>query len=326
MIALRYRLKHGADEGRGAERSPSKGSSSPPARSSSPRLPISRAVRAAVEELGLTAAAMLASAPSVPMHEADVPRVAIYTSWSGTQEIGWVRFTFDKFGIPFDLIYKERVKKGNLRGDYDVIVMPTQNVGRAAVFAPPAARPVSYVKSDKYKFLGMYGSSEDITGGFGAEGVDAFQQFLNAGGTLITMGNAVRFPAELGMARTVDASAETSANFYAPRPIVNAEVLRLDHPVFYGYTERIMPIKYLGGPLLSVGEPDRGERPRALRRGRRRGPERPDARRRRNPRPSVRRRLRRAAILAKAGWCCSRTTRSTAGRTTASSTWCSTPS
>ena len=108
--------------------------------------------------------------------------MAIYTSWSGTQEIGWVRFTFDKYGIPFDLIYKERVKKGNLRGDYDVIVMPTQNAGRAAVFAPPAARPVSYMKSDKYKFLGMYGASEDITGGFGAEGVDAFQQFLNTAG------------------------------------------------------------------------------------------------------------------------------------------------
>ena len=49
------------------------------------------------------------------MHDADLPRVAIYSSWNGTQEIGWVRFTFDKFGIPFDLIYKERVKKGNLR-------------------------------------------------------------------------------------------------------------------------------------------------------------------------------------------------------------------
>jgi len=215
------------------------------------------AVRAAVEEFGLTAAA-LGSAPSVATHDADAPRVAMFTSWSGTQEIGWVRFTFDKFGIPFDLIYKERVKKGNLRADYDVIVMPTQNLGRTAVFQPPAARPVSYVKSDKYKFLGMYGSSEDITGGFGAEGVDAFQQFLNAGGTLITMGTAVRFPTELGLARTVDASATTSANFYAPRPIVNAEVLRLDHPVFYGYTERIMPIKYLGGPLLTVGDADRG--------------------------------------------------------------------
>ncbi len=26
--------------------------------------------------------------------------------------------------------------------------------------------------------------------------------------------------------------------------------------MFYGYTDKIMPIKYLGGPLMSVGAPD----------------------------------------------------------------------
>jgi hypothetical protein len=70
------------------------------------------------------------------------------------------------------------------------------------------------------------------------------------------MGNAVRFPTELGFARTVDASGTTSSDFYAPRPLVNAEVLKLDHPVFYGYTDKIMPIKYVGGPLMSVGAAD----------------------------------------------------------------------
>ena len=212
-------------------------------------------VRTAVEQLGLTAAA-LSTLPTVAMHDADVPRIAMYSSWTGTQEIGWVRFTFDKFGIPYDLIYKERVKKGNLRNDYDVIVMPTQQANRQAIYQAPAARPVPYVKTEKYKFLGMYGESADITGGMGGEGVDAFAKFLDAGGTLITMGNAVRFPTELGLARTVDASGATSNDFYAPRPIVNAEVLKLDHPVFYGYKDKIMPIKYLGGPLLSVGAPD----------------------------------------------------------------------
>jgi 8-oxo-dGTP pyrophosphatase MutT (NUDIX family) len=215
------------------------------------------AVRAAVEEFGLTAAAF-SSAPSVPMHDADVPRVAIYSSWDrSTQETGWVRFTFDKFGIPHDLIFKERVRKGNLKNDYDVIVMPTQNLTRASVFAAPAARPVSYTKSDKYKFLGMYGETDDMTGGMGAEGVEAFQRFLDAGGTLVTMGNATRFPTELGMGRSVDASGSTTNDFYAPRPIVEAEVLRLDHPVFYGYVDKVMPIKYLAGPLMTVGAPDR---------------------------------------------------------------------
>jgi hypothetical protein len=214
-------------------------------------------VKAAVEKFGLTGAA-LSAAPTVPTHDADVPRIAIYSSWSNTQEIGWYRLTFDRFGIPYDLIYKERLKKGNLRAEYDVIVMPTQPATRAVVFAAPAARPVTYMKSDKYKFLGMYGESLDITGGMGGEGVDAFAKFLESGGTLICTGDAVRFPTEMGFARTVDASASTSSNFYAPRPLINAEIVKTDSPVFYGYSERIIPVKYLGGPLMSVAAPDQG--------------------------------------------------------------------
>jgi hypothetical protein len=215
------------------------------------------AVRAAVAEFGLTAAA-LSAVPAVESHDADAPRIAMFTSWNGTQEIGWVRFTFDKFAIPYDLIYKEQLKKGDLRANYDVLLLPTQNLNRQAVFQPPAAKPVPYMKGTKYRFLGMYGESPDITGGIGGEGVDAVARFLEAGGTVIAMGNAVRFPTEMGFARTVDASGATSAQFYAPRPLVNAEILRQDHPVFYGYSERLMPIKYLGGPLMSVGSPDQG--------------------------------------------------------------------
>ena len=214
------------------------------------------AVRSAAIQFGLTGVA-LSSVPAVPMHDADLPRVAIYSSWNSTQEIGWVRFTFDKFGIPFDLVYKERARKGNLRADYDVIVMPTQPLTRQSIFQPPAPRPVPYMKDPKYKFLGMYGESPDITGGMGGEAVDAFAKFLDAGGTLIAMGNAVRFPADLGLARTVDASASASGNFYAPRPLVSAEILRLDHPVFFGYKDKMLPIKYQAQPLMTVGEPDR---------------------------------------------------------------------
>jgi hypothetical protein len=168
-----------------------------------------------------------------------------------------VRFTFDKFGIPYELIYKERVREGDLRNDFDVIVLPTQNLNRQAVFQAPAAKPVRYMKDPRYKFLGMYGESPDITGGIGGEGVEAFARFLDAGGTLIAMGNAVRLPADLGMARTVDASASTSAQFYAPRPLVQAEILRPDHPVFYGYADKLIPIKFIQGqPLMSVPEAD----------------------------------------------------------------------
>jgi hypothetical protein len=211
------------------------------------------AVRAAVEKFGLTAAT-LSSIPTVATNDADVPRVAIYSQWSGTQELGWYRHAFDQFGIPFDLIYKERVMKGNLKADYDVIVMAYQNINRAAALQPAGARPVPYMKTDKYKFLGMYGESPDITGGFGQAGVDAFAAFLEGGGTLIAAHNAVRFPIEFGFARTVDTEQVTGLT--AQRPLVQAEISKTDHPVFYGYGNKNFAVKYVNGPFLRVGVAD----------------------------------------------------------------------
>ena len=214
------------------------------------------AARSAVDQYGLTAFA-LSAVPTVPMHDADPPRVAIYSQWSGTQELGWYRHAFDKFGIPFDLIYKERVKKGNLKGDYDVILMAAQNVSRAQVMTPAAARPQPYMKGGKYQFLGMYGETMDTSGGFGQEGIDAFKAFLEAGGTLITTDSAVRFPIEMGFARTVDTEAVPGIN--AQKPLVQAEIVQTDHPSFYGYADRIFPIKYATQQtFFRVGTADQG--------------------------------------------------------------------
>src|SRR5262249_6145569 len=46
--------------------------------------------------------------------------------------------------------------------------------------------------------------------------------------------------------------------FYAPGPIIEAEILRPEHPIFYGYDKRTIPVRYASGPLLSlqaVGNP-----------------------------------------------------------------------
>ena len=203
------------------------------------------AAKASAEELGLTAAALTAL-PQVAMHDSPTPRVAIYSEWTRTSDLGWYRLTFDNFGIPYDLIYKEQVKKGDLRAKYDIILMAVQNITRQTALQAPAARPQPYQKSDKYTFLGVYGETPDMSGGMGQDGVDEFAKFLEAGGTLIAAGAAVRFPIEFGWAHTIDAEAITGVT--AQRPIVQAEVGRPDHPVFYGYTDKIMPISTWADP------------------------------------------------------------------------------
>ncbi len=82
----------------------------------------------------------------------------------------------------------------------------------------------------------MYGESDDITGGMGLEGVVELDKFVKSGGVLVTLGTASFFPAEFGITTTVDAG-RTSPQFYAPGPIVEAEITQPANPIFYGYHE-----------------------------------------------------------------------------------------
>ena len=199
------------------------------------------AAKALVDSLGLTGAA-LSTVPMVATHDADAPRIAIYSQWNGTQELGWYRHAFDQFGIPYDLIYKERVMQGNLEADYDVIVMASQTINRENVLADPADVPQPYRQTERFRFLGMYGETEDMTGGFGEAGVRAFEQFLQAGRTLIAAHNAVRFPIEFGFGRSFDL--ESPEGVSAQKPLVLAKISRMEHPVFYGHPDSIFPMKY----------------------------------------------------------------------------------
>ncbi|MEP7336207.1 MAG: M14 family zinc carboxypeptidase [Acidobacteriota bacterium] len=193
-----------------------------------------------------------------PMHDVDLPRLAVFTTWGSTQEVGWVRHALDQFEVKYDLIYKERIKQGNLRDAYDMILIPNQSgSGKRLVFdIEPKSKPIAYTKTEQFKTMGTYGSSEDITGGMGLAGVAEFEKFVNAGGLLVTLGTASFFPAEFGLTRRIDAG-RTSPQFYAPGPIVEAEILKSEHPIFYGYTSKTIPVRYANGPLLNVPERDR---------------------------------------------------------------------
>ena len=216
-------------------------------------------LKEAVASLGL-ATVSLDQMPAVAMHDVDLPRLAVYSTWGSTQEVGWVRHALDKFGVQYDLIYKERVKLGDLRSSYDVILMPNQGgSGKRIVFdIESKGKPLAYTKSDKFKTMGIYGESEDITGGMGLGGVVEFEKFTNSGGLLITLGTASYFPTEFGLTRTIDAG-RTSPQFYAPGPIVEAEILQTSHPIFYGYDKKTIPVRYANGPLLNVPEENRAK-------------------------------------------------------------------
>ncbi len=82
------------------------------------------------------------------MHDADVPRIAIYSSWSGTQEIGWVPLHVRqvRHSVRPDLqgARQEGQPARRLRRD------PHADADRERArrsSQPPAARPVPYMKT-----------------------------------------------------------------------------------------------------------------------------------------------------------------------------------
>jgi hypothetical protein len=217
-------------------------------------------LKAAVVPLGLKAVALKAPAP-VASHEAALPRVAVYSTWGSTQNVGWVRYAFDQFETPYDLIFKDEVRKGGLRAKYDVIVVPSQ--GRSAknlVFdIPERGKPLPYTKTAEFPTQGAYGSSPDIRGGMGLAGLDELRKFVEAGGVLITLGEASAVPAEFGLAPDVEVARPSKA-FYAPGPIVSAKVEKPKHPIFYGYPEgQPMTVRWASTALLSLPVRDQND-------------------------------------------------------------------
>jgi hypothetical protein len=58
-------------------------------------------------------------------------------------------------------------------------------------------------------------------------------------------------PGEFGITTDINVERPSKA-FYAPGPIVTAKIIRPANPIFYGYTEETMPVRWATNALLSV--------------------------------------------------------------------------
>ena len=146
-------------------------------------------VAASIRDLGLSAYAV-PEVPKVAMHDLDVPRVVLVHSWLRAQDEGWVRLALDTFRVPYTYIGEDKLRRGDLRASYDVIVLP--HIGgtpqEQVNGIPLIGEPIPYKKSDLTPNLGVLDSTDDVRGGMGLEGVRNLARFASDGGTLIVEG------------------------------------------------------------------------------------------------------------------------------------------
>jgi hypothetical protein len=205
-------------------------------------------------EHGLTVlGAPAAAVANVRRHEMDLPRIAILHSWRNTQDEGWARYSLDQMGVPFAYVGEDRLKGRDLRAEFDVVLFPSQgaNSSAKAIFqgVDPRFGPLAYTRTAEFPSHGFPDSSEDITGGMGFEGLAALRDFVQRGGTLITLGSASTLPVEYGLVREVNLA--TPRSLFVPGSIVGGRNQQAGHPIMYGYGESF-PLYHRFGPYFNV--------------------------------------------------------------------------
>jgi hypothetical protein len=218
---------------------------------------IPNANRAALEpmikELGLTAYAV-GSAPTVRAHDLDVPRIGYVHSWSRTQDEGWVRAALDTYGVPYTYFGDVKLREGNLRQKYDVIIFPhVGGTAQSQVNGIPKVgnTPLPYKKSAEFPSLGVNDSSDDIRGGMGYDGLIELVKFVQQGGTLITEGSTSTILPEYNI--TTGVTVENPPRLFVRGSVLRGVFTDRNSPLLYGYQGNEVPVYFNQDPVLAVG-------------------------------------------------------------------------
>lgn len=217
---------------------------------------IANADRAALEpsikELGLSAWAVDA-APNVPMHDLDVPRIGYVHTWTSTQDEGWVRLAFDNFKVPYTYFGAPKLREGNLRAKYDVIIFPHAGQGGSALInsGVQAPEPRPYKKTELTPNVGTVDSTDDMRGSIGVEGLMELYKFVQDGGVLITEGATSTVFPEYNL--TPGVNVETPEGLYVRGSVLKAMLGDKASPVLYGYDQNAMAVYFNQAPVMTAG-------------------------------------------------------------------------
>ena len=165
---------------------------------------------AAAKDLGLAAYA-LDAAPSVKAHPLRAARIAMMHTWTGTQTEGWWREALDFLHIPYSYINVQDVAAtADLKAKYDVILFaPAGGNPQTIVSGLPMWRnPMPWKRTAETPNIGVLDSTDDIRPGLGWQGIEHLQQFVAAGGVLVTAMNTASFAMQYGLTDGVRAIPE----------------------------------------------------------------------------------------------------------------------
>lgn len=171
-------------------------------------------VEALANTLGLNIAGLEQFPPQTTVVGA--PKVGLYQAWGGNMDEGWTRWLLEQFEFGYATVHDQDLRAGDLRGKYDVIVLPDATYEQMLSGLRPGSMPEEYV------------------GGMTPRGVANLYEFVTLGGTLVAMDRATSLPIEAFGLPVRDVTAgRPESEFFVPGTILRVSV-DPSQPVAYG--------------------------------------------------------------------------------------------
>jgi len=167
-------------------------------------------------------------------------RIGLWDTYGGSTTSGWTRWLLEQFEFPYEVVYPQTLDTGNLIERFDVLIFESGAVSpeldRAGNPRAQAEQPDPESLPERYR--GTLGSfSSDRT-------VPQLRRFLNAGGTVLGIGNSASLGYHAGLPiadALVDRSTGRSLpmeRYWAPGSVHRVRVDN-SNPLAYGLPEQL---------------------------------------------------------------------------------------
>jgi len=195
-------------------------------------------VSAIAKERGLSFIPVSSAPEMSKLKRLHVPRVALWDVYGGEISSGWMRFVFDQFEFPYDVVYANDIDNSDLSAKYDVLILPD---GAVLSAAPDSAlsfqsrsQPAPEKIPEQYRsHLGR------ITV---AKSLPRIKSFVENGGTLLALGDAaeIAYRLELPLSDAVvgeDDKPLPRSKYYVPGSVLSVAVDNTN-PIAWGAAQR----------------------------------------------------------------------------------------
>jgi hypothetical protein len=150
----------------------------------------------------------------------------------GNMDEGWTRWLLEDFDFPYTSIMDDVIQAGNLINRFDVIILPADNV--STMTGEPRADGSTPRGGDASAY------PPDYRSGLGESGVAALEEFVEAGGTLVTFAQAGSLAIDkfdLPVRNTL--AGVSSTEFWSPGSTLKVKVHN-DNPLAFGMPDRTL--------------------------------------------------------------------------------------